>query len=119
MSKIEPANFVRKPFTVRAIRVTAENMEDVAAWCFGTIVTRDPQSGEDITPFIQVRVINPIREKQTKAYPGNWVLHAGQGFKVYTDKAFKATFDAVVKERPLPAGQAETLVNNFAMHNID
>lgn len=116
MEKIQTAKFVRKPFTVDAVQVTVENMEQVAAWCWGTIYTRDPQSNEDITPFIQVRVINPIREKQTKAYPGNWVLHAGQGFKVYTDKAFKATFDAVVNE---DQNYGEMLPMNFASHNID
>lgn len=100
MSKVETAKFVRKPFTVDAVQVTRDNMEQVAEWCQGTIVTKDPQSGEDITPYIQVRVLRPLREKQTKAYPTNWVLYAGSGYKIYTDKAFKATFDAMIQDDP-------------------
>jgi hypothetical protein len=98
VSKLETQKFVRKPFYVDAVQVTDENMEDVAAWCNGTVVTKDLKTGEDITPYIQVRVLRPLNDKQTKAYPGNWVLYAETGYKIYTDKARKATFDAVMQE---------------------
>lgn len=99
VSKVETNRFVRKPFFVDAVQVTRDNMYQVADWCFGTVVTKDDKD-EDITPYIQVRVLQPLREKQTKAYPTNWVLYAGRGYKIYTDKAFKASFDLVVQDDP-------------------
>lgn len=78
--------YVRKPFAVEAVRVTETNIEEVAKWAQGTLM-------EDSRPFIKVRVARALNERQTKAYPGDWVLYAGTGFKVYTNKAFWKTFE--------------------------
>lgn len=83
---IETTRYVRKPFEVEAVEVTAENMAEVAAWCHGEILS------ETNGNFIKVRVARVLNERQTKAYVGDWVLYAGTGFKVYTAKAFKKTF---------------------------
>ncbi len=83
---IEPIKYVRKPFEVDAVQVTAENLEELAEWCQGTLE-------EDNRPYIRVRVARPLNERQTKAYAGDWVLYAGTGFKVYTSKAFHRTFE--------------------------
>jgi hypothetical protein len=82
--------YVRKPFEVEAAQVTADNLEEVAQWCQGTLMTEGPD--ENPRRFIKVQVARALNERQTKAYPGDWVLYAGTGFKVYTDKAFKKTF---------------------------
>jgi hypothetical protein len=92
--KITPARYVRKPFYVDAIEVTAENLDAVAVWCSGTVVRS--VKGEEVPPYIQVQVLRPLNERQTKAYPGDVVLMAGNSFKVYTNKAFRQGFDAVV-----------------------
>ena len=78
--------FVRKSFPVEAVRVTAENIEEVAQWCDGDVQTENNQ------PFIKVRVQNPLNDRQTKAYFGDWVLYAGKGYKVYKDAAFNKSF---------------------------
>lgn len=83
---IQTDKYVRKPFEVEAVEVTEENIEDVAEWCQGTLMS-------DNRPFIKVRVARALNERQTKAYPGDWVLYAGTGFKVYTPKAFHKTFE--------------------------
>lgn len=88
---IEATKYVRKPFEVEAIRVTEENIEDVRDWCSGTL-------DQDNRPFVRVRVARALNERQTKAYPGDWVLYAGTGFKVYTDKAFHRTFEKLQTE---------------------
>lgn len=82
---VEPVIYVRKPFEVEAVEVTEDNLEEVAAWCHGDL-------REDNRPYIKVRVARALNERQTKAYPGDWVLYAGTGFKVYTPKAFQKTF---------------------------
>lgn len=83
---IESTIYVRKPFEVEAVEVTEENIKEAAQWCQGTLM-------EDSRPYIKVRVARPLNERQTKAYPGDWILYAGTGFKVYTAKAFYKTFE--------------------------
>lgn len=84
---LEISRWTRKPFDVEAVQVTEDNAEEVATWCQGTIV-RHEEGGD----YIKVRVLRVINEKQTRAYIGDWVLYAGTGYKVYTDKAFKKSF---------------------------
>ena len=88
---IEPTTYVRKPFEVDVVRVTDENVEAVAEWCEGTLMSEGPE--DKLVWFIKVQVARALNERQTKAYPGDWVLKAGTGFKVYTDKAFHKTFE--------------------------
>ena len=84
---IEFQRYARKPFYVEAIRVTRDNLEDVATWCHGDVQT------DNWGRHVKVRVHRPLNDRQTKAYPGDWVLYAGTGFKVYTDKAFQKSFE--------------------------
>lgn len=91
--------FARKPFYVDAVRVSEANIEDVTEWCGGEIKTND-----DGDKFIKVKVHRPITERQTEAYIGDWVLWAGNGFKVYTPKAFDKSFEKV---RTLSKSQAD------------
>lgn len=82
---VEPVIYVRKPFEVEAVEVTEDNLEEIAEWCHGDL-------REDNRRYVKVRVARALNERQTKAYPGDWVLYAGTGFKVYTPKAFEKTF---------------------------
>lgn len=88
--------YVRKPFDVDAVQVTAENMEEVAKWCKGKIETTEDTK----LPFIRVDVPRVLTEKQTKAFVGDWVLYAGSGFKIYTNRAFKGVFVPAEKDKP-------------------
>lgn len=92
--KIE--HFIRKPFPVEAVRVTAENMEEVRAWCNGTIKQSSPLANRPSADYIEVTVIRPANPKQCMAFIGNWVLKVGPSYKVYTDTGFKSTFDPLV-----------------------
>lgn len=98
---VETTTYVRKPFEVEAVEVTEENMEAVKDWCQGVIES-------DNRKFIRVRVTRVLNERQTKAYPGDWVLYASTGFKVYTAKAFHKTFekpDGEAKDRLVQASK--------------
>lgn len=107
---ITPIKHARKPFLVDAIQVTTENMVDVNEWCSGTLTNDDPKASEnpDAAPqYIKVDVNRPLNERQTKAYPGDWVLElVGSGFKVYTDKAFRKSFDVAKTITKAQADQA-------------
>ena len=80
--------YTRKPFEIQAVRVTEENMEDVAKWCGGEILTTE--AGKR---YIKVDVTRPLNEKQTKAFAGDWALKVKSSIKVYTHKAFTHCFD--------------------------
>lgn len=91
--------YIRKPFPVEAVQVTAENINDVALWCKGNIEWTKPASASaGVTGqrrFIRVPVFQPKSEHQTFAFESSWVLRAGQGFKVYTHRTFMKDFEKV------------------------
>lgn len=80
--------YVRKPFAVDAVQITADNINEVALWCQGEVKTNDKGDA-----YIKVRVHNPMNDRQTMGFVGDWVLYAGKGYKVYTDKAFQNSFE--------------------------
>lgn len=94
---MQVSNYIRKPFGVEAVQVTKENMSEVATWCHGEIHSEE---GDTRGSFVHVRVHNPMNDRQTRAYVGDWVLYAGKGFKVYTNKAFNNSFD-LNEEQPV------------------
>lgn len=100
---LETTKYARNPFFVDAAQVTAENIHDVANWCSGEVRT----DGEK-AKYIKVRVHRPANDRQTKAFPGDYVLYAGTGYKVYTAKAFKSSFSIAEDQNvPVSAGSPE------------
>lgn len=90
---------VRKPFYVNAVRITVANMIEVAKWCEGEIKYAKTKGEHTApTPYVKVSVIRPLSERQSRGYIGDWVLQAGPGFKVYSDKAFREGFDMIEGE---------------------
>lgn len=87
---LELEDWYRKPFPVKAVRVTFDNIKAVSVWCNGEI----HNDGDRI--YIQVAVNNAISEKQTQAHIGDWVLKSKDSFKVYTDTAFQRNFDKMM-----------------------
>jgi hypothetical protein len=90
-NELSPAKYVRKPFYIDGVQVTADNMAAVAAWCGGILQSKDTRSGP--VPYVSVAVTHPVNERQTMAYVGDWVLKANTTFKVYTAKAFEQNFE--------------------------
>ena len=86
-----PSRYSRKPFDVDAVRVTERNFEDVAEWCGGEIRTNE-RSGQR---KIMVPVKKPLNANQRIARIGSWVVFSivPIGFKVYSDNAFRNTFE--------------------------
>lgn len=90
--------YVRRPFNVEAVQVTAENMEDVAQWCSGDIRTAKKEANGPDEKYVKVTVYRSLNDRQTKAFAGDWVLFAGTIFKVYTAKAFEKSFVEVKRD---------------------
>jgi len=82
--------FVHVPLFVDAVQVTRDNMDEVAQWCEGVVNKDDKNS-----MFIRVVAIRPAHDRQTRAYPRDWVLKTKSGFKVYRPDPFKRDFDEV------------------------
>ncbi len=95
---IAMAKYARKPFYVDAAQVTEENLSDLADWCDGDVRTSVDKKTNEEKRYVKVRVQYPLHDRQTRAFVGDWILYAGTGFKVYTDKAFKNSFDEAPEE---------------------
>jgi hypothetical protein len=85
--------YVRKVFTVQAVRVSADNIEKVAEWCKGSILRGYDTETDETVPYIKVPTMNPQNDRHTQARIGDWVLFSGRGFKVYMHKAFMRDFE--------------------------
>jgi len=77
-------DFVRKPFTVDAIQVTPENMEELAKH-IGEVRYK-----EDKTPYIFVdkRLVPNVY----RVFPGFWVTRMGDNIRCYSEKVFHQQF---------------------------
>ena len=100
---ISPEKYIRKPLVVVGVEVTADNFMELALWVQGSIMNIDGSDtdGHSIDPkkqFILVRVHNPKSPRQSRAFVGDWILYSDRGYKVYSPKAFKNTFDPVNAE---------------------
>lgn len=96
---MKPEKYVRKPFVVEAIRVTPENMDEVAEWCRGKVTNSMPEGGnpeQSKEKFIKVKVADARTDRQSKAFVGDWVLKSITGFKIYTPHAFEKNFNKML-----------------------
>lgn len=85
---IDTQKYIKKPLYVDAVQVTEDNFDEIAAWCQGEI-----QETAGSKKYIKVRVHNPKIIRQTQAFVGDWLLYTERGYKVYTNKAFYASFE--------------------------
>ena len=81
---MELTKFVRRPFTVEAIEITEENIEELAQF-IGTIRTKG-----DGGKYIAVdRTLIPTVDR---VYPGFWLTRMGNNDKCYSRKVFMREF---------------------------
>jgi len=119
---VSTAKYIRKPLFVAAVRVTGANFDEIAEWCQGEIQEEDASGKSPGKKFIRVRVHNPKNPRQTKAFVGDWLLYTERGYKVYTNKAFRESFDEAEKEEVvpgLPLNQAVSLLKEQPELTLD
>lgn len=95
---VETQKYIKKPLYVDAVRITEDNFWDIVSWCQGEVQEHDAPG--DNKKHIRVRVHNPKNQRQTKAFIGDWLLYTERGYKVYTNKAFHASFDLMEGVEP-------------------
>jgi hypothetical protein len=81
---MEFTTFVRKPFVVQAVEVTAENINEVAKYI------GDVREREDGTQYILVdrRLVPNV----FKVYPGFFMTKMGENVRCYSRKIFREQF---------------------------
>lgn len=81
---MEFKTFVRKPFVVEAVEVTAENIHEVAKYI------GDVREREDGTQYILVdrRLVPNV----FKVYPGFFMTKMGENVRCYSKKIFREQF---------------------------
>lgn len=81
---MEFKTFVRKPFVVEAVEITAENITEVAKYI------GDVREREDGTQYILVdrRLVPNV----FKVYPGFFMTKMGENIRCYSRKIFKEQF---------------------------
>jgi hypothetical protein len=89
---IKTKNYVRRSFPVEGVQVTAENMEEVAEWCYGSVLTGVKKEGRTPEKYIKIRVHRPEDEDQSRAFVGAMILYSASGFRVYSRSAFEKSF---------------------------
>ena len=86
---LEINRYVRRPFYVDSVQVTDANMDEVADWCDGTVITTPKER------YIKVKVKRPTNHRQTTAMVGDWVLVSEYGYKVFSPRNFEMKFSKV------------------------
>src|SRR5580765_2394115 len=83
-TEMEFTTFVRKPFVVEAVEITAENINEVAKYI------GDVREREDGTQYILVdrRLVPNV----FKVYPGFFMTKMGENIRCYSRKIFKEQF---------------------------
>lgn len=84
--------YVRKPFTVEAIQITRENIEEAAPF-IGTLIKEGPNA-----PYILVNSEKVPNVEQV--YPGFWMTRMGKFTRCYSRRAFENEF---VEQTPVVA----------------
>ena len=81
---MELTNYVRKPFAVKAIEVTTDNIEEVAKY------VGDLKEKDDGTPYILVdrRLVPNV----FRVYPGFFMTKMGENIRCYSKKIFEEQF---------------------------
>lgn len=105
--KIE--KFIRKVRPVEAVKVTQENIREVADWCGGLHIPAPGLSSEPPTTqdYIHVPVSNPNSPAGNKAFPDMWLVREDfRRYRIVNNKSFKSGYDQI--EKPKPAAPKPT-----------
>jgi hypothetical protein len=85
----------RKPFSVMAVQVAFDNVEEVATWCKGTVIKQKAKmlGIETDVPAIRVEGQGENRGKDFVATLGCYVVELKGSFRVYKPAQFDSSFD--------------------------
>lgn len=81
---MQATRLMRIPFFATGVKVTEDNMSEIAIWCEGTVIR------ETAVPFVRVPVNRSTHKRQTEGHIGTWVIRTilrnEPSFKVYDEE---------------------------------
>lgn len=108
---LQTEKFIRKVRPVEAVKVTEENLSQIAGWSRGLVVPAGAIGNAKET-YVHVPVANARRDSDSQAFVGMWVIKEDfNRFRVLSNKHFKNTYDAFGKS----ASNGKTPVTPAAM----
>lgn len=105
----------RRTFRVRAVRVTAENIAELAEWCGGEI----KDAGLPATNAAYIKV--PTRgSAASRAHIGDWITKLGytDNYRVYQNKSFLQAFREIFNEEQKYAEIHQVIVNAMRKQDV-
>lgn len=103
---MELITYDRKPFSVTAVELSFENINEVAEWCKGEVGTESTKilGTSTMLPVILIQGLGEARGKDFVARLGYYIVELNGSFRVYKPKQFKETFK---RREPLTCVNAE------------
>lgn len=100
---VQTEKFIRKVRPVEAVKVTEDNLSEVAGWCGGLVVPAGT-IGNSKETYIHVPVRNPRRDSDSQAFIGMWIVKEDfRNCRVVTNKQFRNSYDPLEKAKsPAP-----------------
>lgn len=102
---LQTEKFIRKVRPVEAVKVTEDNIDEVAKWCGGLHIPAPGLAGEtNKLPYIHVAVNNPRDASDTKAFPDMWIIRVDfRRYLIMNNKRFRGSYESFVKPKaPVP-----------------
>lgn len=95
---MELHKYDRKPFSVTAVELSFENLNEVAEWCKGEISTESTKilGTSTMLPVVTIEGLGEARGKTFVARLGYFIVELNGSFRVYKPKQFKDTFERQV-----------------------
>lgn len=103
----------RRPFSVKAVQVDFKNVNEVAEWCKGTVITQKAKmlGVETDVPAIRVEGQGDNRGKSFVASLGCYVVELKGSFRVYKPQQFDSSFEKAV--------EVEHLIDDEVLDTVD
>jgi len=94
--EFELHDYNRKTFTVRAVEVNFQNVDELAKWCKGKVGSESTRvlGGADVDlPVLKLQGQGEDRGKELVARLGNFIVESKGRFRVYKAPQFWAAFE--------------------------
>lgn len=79
----------RNTFEVESVRVTSQNIGDVANWTEGEMCRQQTHNGRW---YVLVDTVEYNRLRQSKVFVGDWVIRVQDQFKHYRDNSLRLAY---------------------------
>lgn len=114
---MQTTEYQRKSFSVRAVQLTDENFNEIAAWTRANVKMVSEYNHphhEYGKKYLEVPVTGGFRAhpRKSNAYVGDWIVTRVDGHMVYRDKHFREVFETA--EESASSGSGDPMTDPMA-----